>query len=397
MELARPEHALLLLGARRKMNAADSAQFKLLLAQPLDWRNLLQMADRHRILALFYSSLEREACLELIPTAVRGALVAAVQIRVARSMALNSELGRILRTFESLGIPAIPCKGPAVAVAAYGSISFRSFCDLDILVPESHLSLGNEALAALGYRPTIRFTAKQERTFIQNECAIQFRDEARGFVVELHWRFCERNASVDLPVAAFWHRSTRIALPGFEASNLGTEDLLLYLCVHGAKHGWERIEWISCLAEVIRVNPFIDWSAIFQRAESLGIVRLVHLGLQLATSLLGAEVPESVGQSIDADSSARKLAARVHQDLFAPEAGESHYQRRATRYLFMMRCRERWADRARILLYSAIRPPHPEANEWIQLPPRLAFLHRIFRPVRLLTEYSLVAWRHYVR
>ncbi len=63
----------------------------------------------------------------------------------------------------------------------------------------------------------------------------------------------------------------------------------------------------------------------------------------------------------------------------------------------MMRSRERWSDRARILFYSAIRPPHPEANEWIQLPPRLAFLHRIFRPVRLLTEYSLVAWRHYVR
>jgi hypothetical protein len=47
--------------------------------------------------------------------------------------------------------------------------------------------------------------------------------------------------------------------------------------------------------------------------------------------------------------------------------------------------------------YSAIRSPHPFANEWMNLPPRLAFLHRIFRPVRLLGEYGMVAWKHYVR
>ncbi len=396
MDSGLPEHALLLLGARRRLSAEESAAFKTLMAASLDWRLLLQLADRHRILALLYSSLEREDCLRKVPQPALDSLCAAVRLRVARSMALNGELARILETFERLGIPAMPCKGPAVAVAAYGSISFRSFCDLDILVPESHLSLGSEALGTLGYRPALRFTAEQERSYVENECAIQFRDESRGIVVELHWRFCERNASVDLPVAAFWHRATKIALPGYEASTLATEDLLLYLCVHGAKHCWERIEWITCLAEVIRLAPSLDWPAVLQRAESLGILRLLYLGLHLAQSQ-GAQLPEPVTRSLESDSAARRLAARVHAELFDIPAGQSHYQLRANRYLFMMRSRERWADRARILFYSAIRPPHPEANEWMRLPPQLAFLHRIFRPVRLLTEYSLVAWRHYVR
>ena len=387
---------MLLLGARRQLSAEESAKFKNLMAEPLDWRLLLQMADRHRILVLLYSTLEREGCLCKVPPPVLDSLCAAVRLRVARSMALNGELARILGTFERLGIPAMPCKGPAVAMAAYGSISFRSFCDLDILVPESHLSLGSEALGALGYRPALRFTAEQERSYVENECAMQFRDESRGFVVELHWRFCERNASVDLPLTAFWHRATRIALPGHEASTLATEDLVLYLCVHGAKHCWERIEWITCLAEVIRVTQSLNWPAVLERAESLGILRLLHLGLYLAQSQ-GAELPEPVRRSLESDSAARRLAARVHAELFVIPAGQSHYQLRASRYLFMMRSRERWADRARILFYSAIRPPHPEANEWMQLPPQLAFLHRVFRPVRLLTEYSLVAWRHYVR
>jgi hypothetical protein len=70
---------------------------------------------------------------------------------------------------------------------------------------------------------------------------------------------------------------------------------------------------------------------------------------------------------------------------------------RAARYVFMMRVREHWKDRLRILVHSAFKPPHPEAEEWIHLPPRLAFLHHLFRPFRLLGQYGAVAWRYYVR
>ncbi len=97
MDSGRPEHALLLLGARRQLSAEESAKFKNLMAEPLDWRLLLQMADRHRILVLLYSTLEREGCLCKVPPPVLDSLCAAVRLRVARSMALNGELARILR------------------------------------------------------------------------------------------------------------------------------------------------------------------------------------------------------------------------------------------------------------------------------------------------------------
>jgi hypothetical protein len=63
----------------------------------------------------------------------------------------------------------------------------------------------------------------------------------------------------------------------------------------------------------------------------------------------------------------------------------------------MVRAREHWADRLRIVLFSTIRTPHPDAPEWLDLPPRLSFLHALLRPIRLFGEYGAVAWRRYVR
>ncbi len=176
---------------------------------------------------------------------------------------------------------------------------------------------------------------------------------------------------------------------------LAVEDLLIYLCVHGAKHYWERLEWISSVAELIRRNPQLDWAAVRARARSWRVERLLFLGLQLAGSLLDAPMPVDIRSRIEADHHVASLAHAVIQRLFAG-SDAPHYQNRAARYLFLLKTRESYADKLRILLFSAIKPPHPDAKEWLDLPPQLGFLQHIFRPIRLLSEYGRVAWRSYI-
>lgn len=392
-----PEIELLLICAGRSRTAGQAAAIRSLLAAPLNWRFLLSMASRHRVMSLLYAALKSESCLELVPPAFRDALHSAARESIGQSLALTRELVRILHEFERRGIPAIPCKGPVVAILAYGDLSYRSFCDLDILVPESHVHIAQRALDSLGYDALFRLSAKQEEVYLNNECALPFRDDAHGYLVELHWRLCERNASVRLPISELWQRTVPVPLLGMTVASLSPEDLVLYLCVHGAKHRWERIEWIASIAEIARRHRELNWQAVFARADRYRVARLLRVGLHLAASLPAVELPEPVRAKIELDPGARLLAESVREEWFAPDTDGTHYQRRAVRYLFMLRCREHWADRLRILFYSAIRPPHPSANEWMDLPPRLAFLHRIFRPVRLLGEYSAVAWKHYVR
>ncbi len=392
-----PEMTLLLLCARRRFSPPQAAALRGILEKPLDWRYTLNAASHHGLLALLLASLKSQDCLRLVPPDVLGKLQAAVREATGRTLARTGELTRILRAFTDAGIPAMPCKGPVVAVMAYGDISFRSFCDLDILVNKQDLDQARHQLTALGYRHYLPFNPQQERDYFKNECALQLRHEGQGHIVELHWRFTERNASADLPVEAFWRRAQPLRVAGIEVLTLCPEDLVLYLCVHGAKHRWERIEWIACLAETIRANPGLDWNSVFKKSKRYRICRLVNLGLHLTQTLLGAELPEPAVQQLEADRGVDLLSQWVKARLFSAAPDETHYQQRAARYWFMLRSREHWIDRFRIVLYSAIRPPHPAAPEWIDLPPRLAFLHHIFRPVRLLSEYGAVAWNRYLR
>jgi len=296
--------------------------------------------------------------------------------------------------FAAENIRTLPFKGPVTAMAAYGDCFLRSYSDLDILLDEKDLARARDLLAESGYAPAVALTPREEKAYFKTECALQLRDQDRGFVVELHWRFNERNASVDLPLDDVWERSTQLPLGGTMIRTLDLQDLLLYLCVHGAKHCWERLEWISCVAELIARNPGLDWPAVIQRAEEWRTVRLLHLGLWLTRRLFDTRLPKFVEERLDGDPEACRLGGSVVGWLFDKPAG-THYQLRAARYRFMLQSRERRQDQFRMILFSALKPPHPDAEEWIHLPPKLSFVNHVLRPLRLLSEYSAVAWRNY--
>jgi hypothetical protein len=388
------ETDLLTACSRTTFSTLERERIGQLLEQPLDWSFIADEADRHGVLPLLYAALQTGDLVKIVPLESRQRLQACVRTTVGRNLALISELTRILRLFAAENIRALPFKGPVTAMAAYGDCFLRSYSDLDILLDVNDLARASELLAQSGYTPALSLTPREEKAYLKSECALQLQDEVRGFVVELHWRFSERNASVDVPLDEVWERSAGVSLGGTATRTLGLEDLLLYLCVHGAKHCWERLEWISCVAELIARNPALDWSAAVQRSEEWRVARLLHVGLWLVRRLFGTPLPALIENRLDADLPARSLCQTVEQWLFDKTAG-THYQHRAARYRFMLQTRERWSDRFRIVLYSAIKPPHPDAEEWIQLPPRLSFLHHVFRPLRLLSEYSAVAWRHY--
>ena len=391
------EIEVLLLASRPGLGPQQFELLKRSLTQTLDWGRLIEEAGRHRLIALLYSNLKKQGLVELIPSEPRGVLQDAVRSETARSLMLTGELVRVLRALQSAKILALPFKGPLLSLAVYGDFALRSCCDLDILVHEEDLGRAREVLSASGYEPLLSLNSQQERAYLKTECALQMVDQNRGYLVELHWRFSERHTALSLPLKRFWDRSKPISIADVQTRTLCPEDLLLYLCFHGAKHCWERVEWICCVAALIRSTPGLDWTELLLRANDYRISRLVHLGLLLVQSLMGAQFPKMVDIRLREDTEAQALAKWVWTGLHSPGANPTHYEQQAIRYVFMVRAREHWADRFRIVLFSTIRTPHPDAPEWLDLPPRLSFLHSLLRPIRLIGEYGAVAWRRYVR
>src|SRR4029077_10103392 len=123
-----------------------------------------------------------------------------------------------------------------------------------------------------------------------------------GLVVEIQWGITESLVGFPLSFADLWQRRKTLPLADAGLFSLALEDLLLLLCVHGAKHRWEQLKWICDIAELVDAyRQKIDWSKVLERVRMLGGERMLLLGLFLAHDLLGADVPTETLKKIAGD------------------------------------------------------------------------------------------------
>src|ERR1700730_7851855 len=308
----RPELELLLVCARPHIDDEQAHRARELVGQPLDWNYLIKTSLSHGLLPLLYTSLK--AARAIVPQDHLDRLRDLFQKNAARSALLTGELLKILNLFESEEILAMPYKGPAIAISIYGNLALRQFTDLDILVRRQDVWRCQELLISMGYEPHFNITQRQLPAFLRLGYVQMFTRDKGMSIVELHWGIASRFFMFPLDVDRFLGRLVPLDLMGKKVVTPAPEDLLLILCVHGAKDLWERLEWICGIAELIRAHD-INWEMARQQAKELGAERTLLLGLQLARELFAARLPESVVSDIASQPVIGLLAAQVSQSL----------------------------------------------------------------------------------
>jgi hypothetical protein len=140
-----------------------------------------------------------------------------------------------------------------------------------------------------------------------------------------------------------YSKNEPISLFDTEVPNLYPEDLLLILCVHASKHGWEKLGWICDVAEFVLVHQEMEWTLIIEQAKKLGCERMLLIGLTLVNNLLGTPLPEPVNQSIRADPKIKPLAMQVFEGLFH----DSFIFDASSKFSYCFRMMERPQDKLR--------------------------------------------------
>ena len=143
----------------------------------------------------------------------------------------------------------MPFKGLLTARDIYGDIGLRSFSDLDLLVKKNQALKASNLLKNQGFFPEIALDQRQAEKYIQVEDNMSFRFKENSLTVELHWEMSGYYLSKPLFFEDLEARAGNIEIHNQHFLNLSSEDLLLYLCVHGAKHGWKYLEQVCCIAE----------------------------------------------------------------------------------------------------------------------------------------------------
>jgi hypothetical protein len=295
---------------------------------------------------------------------------------------LTAELLGLLHLFETHQIPVIPFKGPVLAASIYGNLALRQFLDLDLIVHKQHVAKARELLISHGYRPQFELNENQEAAFVRSYSAENFERDDGEAVVDLHWTMTSRDFGFPLEPERLWERPEAISLGGKEVHTLSPENLLLILCVHGGKHGWERLGWICDIAELIRSRNAMDWRAVMDQARALKSERMLFLGLYLACDLLEATLPQEIRASADADPAVRSLTTQVRERLFS-QAAPGIFEK----WRFQVRIRDRLRDGCRYCLGLVMTPTGLELA-LIRLPASLYPLYYVLRPMRLALKHG---------
>jgi hypothetical protein len=350
-----------------------------LLQHSLSWTDLLERAEDHCLIPVLADRV-MSSDLALVPLEIRAALRDARCAQAILALQLTAELFRLLQRFAEAGLETLLTKGPALSVRCYGDPGMRQYGDLDLIVREKDIRRATQAMLDLGYQPRVSLTAIDAKK-IPGEYA--FQKTGTHLLVEFHTERTFRYHPRPLHIEKLFERRDSVTIDGRDVPALSSEDELVLICVHGAKHFWERLMWIADVAALISSGRPPDWDRATAAAREVGAERMLRLGLCLASDVLGAELPIQVEASVRSDRAVSRLAAQIESRLASREPRSIGILQRAA---FRIRMRGGLLAGAAYLLRLSLSPteedwtPGKEGN-------RPALLDAISRPLRLARKH----------
>ena len=342
------------------------------LSAPLDWRKLAELAEMTGMLPMLSRALQTTDAVARVPPEFAADVRARTSAKTLGSLVMAAELGRIMRSFEAAGISALTFKGPALAHVAYGSLSLRDATDLDIYVPREQVESAIALLDSDGYRSL----SPELRTDLAGTNEVALRRPTPKCDVDLHWQFTPPYFLAFDGIRAL-KRSVTLSASGFSARTLRVEDLLIYLCLHGARDCWSIRS--SCDVAMILRNCAIDWDDVMRETLRARCRRVLAVGLELAARIFEATLPSEVLRYVEQDTSVGQIAAEIATHMSRDEQDFGGAPGGALLHLRMI---ESLAGRARYLWRRAVQPNQLDAD-FVALPRQFAAAYYAVRPVRI--------------
>ncbi len=297
------------------------------------------------------------------------------------TLRMTAELFRVLDQFASAGIGALVVKGPVLAVRAYADPAMRSYGDLDLLVRPRDIRRATELMMAAGYHTAVPLAAIDAGR-IPGQYLFSRVDSK--LLVELHNDLTLRYFPRRLPLETWFERQAYVRLDPREVPALSVEDELALICVHGAKHLWERLMWIADVAALVSRQANLDWERAAASAQEVGAERMLHTGLQLTVTLLKLRLPDHVLKKVKSDKVAANLTGQILNWL--PAAGYAPpglFERAA----FRIRMHGGLVSSPAYLMRLMFSPTEEDWGAGAEENQR-AFLEVLRRPFRLARKYG---------
>jgi hypothetical protein len=280
----------------------------------INWHHFLKLVFEHK-LSVPVNRYVDSACSSFVPEWVSEQLKKRCALNTRWALGMTAELVRLIKLLGDDGIPALSLKGPALSLELFGDVAVRESKDLDILIGVHDLKRADQLLKNEGYRSRQSSAAMTDR----QKASHQLREKDKTYFsmqskipVELHWKMLDYPHLLSVEDDEIWRRVETRPLHGRLLTVLEREINLLYLCAHGATHGWKRLFWVLDIAMFVRrFGDDIDWKGLCHRANAYGTKRSLTEGLLLAHGLFASSLPEAPRYYIQQDAVVQSMARQT--------------------------------------------------------------------------------------
>ena len=307
-QLAAVDRLLLVRCARLDLDDAAVGEIAALLTRPLAWHDLVLFAEAHSIAPLLYHHLKRFEASGLIPQPSRQRLLKLSHRAGYRNRAFRGAFQELADILAAAGVPVIVPKGLSLLESVYGNLSLRPLIDLVLLVRAEDRERAAQAVAALGYVDTVAPALRRFNRWYSSHVHLVKRG-AFDVHLLLQWDLLNRPATHALDIRRVWVDARPTDLAARATLVPSPVDLVLYLCLQAAKHGYLNVaaadvedpaslvfaEWtnnrlirFTDIFETIRHHRnILDWTLLTERAQVGGIESTVYAGLRWVSRLFG--------------------------------------------------------------------------------------------------------------
>jgi hypothetical protein len=194
---------------------------------------------------------------------------------------------------RSRGFFFVSMKGPLLSQRIYGDPTVRFSHDIDIFINPEDLDGISELLYGAGFSipPGYLWTDDKvkRKLLMESYHHLEFVNKKTGLMIEVHWVLMHT-----LPVSEeFVDKILRknlceMEFAGQKFTVMNKEMELLFLLIHGSRHGWERLKWLVDIKDYpckdMDVPKFYDLVEKFRAGRILGQTNRL-LTLYFGTSL----------------------------------------------------------------------------------------------------------------
>jgi hypothetical protein len=213
---------------------------------------------------------------------------------VKTNMLMTSELIKVSNLLEENGIRSIAFKGPTLSQMAYGDVISRQYVDLDLLVDEDELDEVAFILESNKYSMINSSKLLKNKKYLEIDKDFSFFTPNNNIHIEMHWRLFQRNIFKNIVLEDFYLNKNTIIINNNSISTFSFNFLFVYLCLHGSKHIWERIEWIVDINRLLEFNNIIEWNKLIEISEKIDCKISLLLGLNLSKILFDTKYPNNI-------------------------------------------------------------------------------------------------------